>query len=55
MHKRLGDPVKRDEALATLHVGEKSDRIGAYNLLMKSIEIGEEPPARKPLIHAVVE
>ncbi len=55
MNKRLGDAVKRDELLATLHVGEKSDRIGAYNLLRRSIEIGDEKPELAPLIQAVVE
>ncbi len=55
MHKRLGEAVKRDEPLATLHVGEKSDRVGAYNLLKKSIVIGDEKPEVKPLIQAVIE
>ncbi len=55
MHKRLGDSVKRDEPLATLHVGEKSDRVGAYNLLKKSIVIGDEKPEVMPLIQAVIE
>ena len=55
MHKRLGDSVKRDEPLATLHVGERSDRVGAYNLLKKSIVIGDEKPEVMPLIQAVIE
>ena len=55
MNVRLGDAVKRDDLLATLHVGAKSDRIGAYNLLKRSIEIGEAKPDIKPLIRAVVE
>ena len=55
MRKRLGDPVKKNDVLATLHVGEKSDRIGAYNLLRRSIRVGDVPPERQPLIHAVVE
>lgn len=55
MKKRLGDAVKRGDVLATLHVGEKSDRVGAYNLLKKSIVIGDEKPAVPPLIQAVVE
>ena len=55
MHKRLGEPVKRDELLATLHVGERSDRIGAFNLLKRSIVIGDGKPEVKPLIQAVVE
>ncbi len=55
MKKRLGDAVKRGDVLATLHVGEKSDRVGAYNLLKRSIVIGDEKPAVPPLIQAVVE
>jgi len=55
MNVRLGDAVKKGDLLATLHVGERSDRIGAYNLLKKSIVIGDEKPKVKPLIQAVVE
>ena len=55
MNVRLGDAVKPGDLLATLHVGERSDRIGAYNLLRRSIVIGPEKPVLKPLIHAVVE
>ncbi len=55
MHARLGDAVKRNDLLATLHVGERSDRIGAYNLLRRAIEIGDEKPEMKPLIQGVVE
>ena len=47
--------MKRDDVLATLHVGEKSDRIGAYNLLKRSIEIGDAKPEPVPLIRDVVE
>ena len=55
MNVRMGDAVKRGDLLATLHVGEKSDKIGAYNLLKKSIVIGDAKPEVKPLIQAVVE
>ena len=55
MNVRLGDAVKKGDTLATLHVGEKSDKVGAYNLLKKSIVIGDEKPELKPLIQAVVE
>ena len=55
LNARLGDEVKRGDLLATLHAGPKSDKIGAYNLLMKAIEIGDARPAHKPLIQAVVE
>lgn len=53
--KRLGDKVKRGDVLCTLHVGEKSDRIGAYNLVRKSVVIGDKPCKKKSLIQAVVE
>ncbi len=55
MKKRVGEAVKRGDVLATLHVGPKSDRIGAFNLLKKSIVIGDEKPEAKPLIQAVIE
>ena len=55
MHKRVGDPVRRGDVLCTLHVGERSDRIGAYNLLRRAIHIGPEPVQKPPLIRAVVE
>ena len=55
LNKRLGEAVKRDELLATMHVGEKSDKVGAYNLLKRSIVIGDEKPEPKPLIQAVIE
>jgi len=53
--KRLGERVKRGDVLCTMHVGEKSDRMGAYNLIRKSITVGSEPCEKKPLIQAVVE
>ena len=55
MNVRLGDAVKKGDTLATLHVGEKSDKIGAFNLLKRSIVIGSEKPEPRPLIQAVVE
>ena len=54
MEKRIGDRVKEGDLLATLHVGPKSDRIGAYNLLKRSIKIGKNPVEKPVLIHAVV-
>ena len=55
MKKRIGDRVRAGDVLATLHAGEKSDRIGAYNLLKRSLKIGKEPVEKPVLIHAVVE
>ena len=53
--KRLGDRIRRGDVLCTLHAGDKSDRTSAYNLVRRSITVGDAPCARKPLIQAVVE
>ena len=53
--ERIGDRVKRGDTLCTLHVGEHSDRIGAYNLLRRAIRISSQPVRKPTLIHAVVE
>lgn len=55
MKKRVGDAVHVGDVLCTLHVGEKSDRTGAYNLMKRAIHIGSKKPEKKPLILAVVE
>ncbi len=55
MHKRVGDAVHRGETICTLHAGDKSDRIAAYNLIKRSIKISEEKPEERPLILAVIE
>ena len=54
MEKRIGDPVKRGDVLCTLHVSDCSDRIGAYNLVKKAMQITEEAPSKPVLIHAVI-
>lgn len=55
MKVRPGDRVRRGDVLCTLHAGEKSDRIAAYNLMKRSIRIGAEKPEARPLIQAVIE
>ena len=55
MKVRLGDRVRRGDVLCTLHAGDASDRIGAHNLMRRSIVIGDERPAPLPLIRGVVE
>ena len=55
MKKRLGDRVRRGDVLCTLHAGDRSDKTGAYNLLLNAIRVGDAAPAPKPLIQAVVE
>ena len=55
MKKRIGDRVHAGDVLATLHIGDRSDRVGAYDLLRHSLKIGKEPVEKPVLIHAVVE
>ena len=55
MKVRVGDRVKPGDVLCTLHAGEQSDRVGAYNLMRRSIRIGAEKPEPRPLIRAVIE
>ena len=55
MKVRVGDAVKPGDVLCTLHAGDGSDKIGAYNLVKRSIAIGPEKPEHRPLIRAVVE
>lgn len=55
LQKRVGDAVKKGDVLCTLHAGEKSDRMGAYNLLKRAIHIEDQKPEKKPLILGVVE
>ena len=55
MKVRVGDAVKKGDVLCTLHVGEKSDRTGAYNLMKRSIRISDRKPEKRALIQAVVE
>lgn len=55
MKKRVGDRLRRGDVIAELHVGEKSDSVGAYNLLKGAITISDAPVPKPQLIHAVVE
>ena len=53
--KRIGDWVKKGDVLCTIHAGEKSDRMAAYNLIKRAIQLFDEKPEKQPLIKAVVE
>ena len=55
MKKRLGDPVRKGEALAELHYSEASDVNRAERLMREAISIAAEKPALPALIRAVVE
>jgi pyrimidine-nucleoside phosphorylase len=54
MKKRLDDRVLAGEALAELRASDRSDVARALALLRGAVEIGGEPAAKPPLIHAVI-
>jgi pyrimidine-nucleoside phosphorylase len=50
LNKRVGDPVKRGEALAVLHAGDRSDIAEAERILRGAIHIGSEAVTPRPLV-----
>lgn len=55
MRKRVGEFVRRGEALLTLYAGETSDVTGAMTLLNRAFSYADAPVTPPELIHAVVE
>lgn len=55
MHKRIGERVRRGEAVCTLHASDASDLPGAITLMNRAVRISDAPVAAPELIHAVVE
>ena len=54
-HKRIGDPVKKGEALVTIHYNSDARLAEAKNLIAANYFIGREPLRKKrPLIRRVV-
>jgi pyrimidine-nucleoside phosphorylase len=55
IHKKVGDPVRAGEPMATIHYNEESRANRAQQLLSQSFAIGDAPPLHKrPLIHRVI-
>ncbi len=55
LHKKVGDAVSAGEALATIYYYEKPRAARARELMTKSFQIADSPPAEtKPLIHKVI-
>lgn len=55
MHKRRGDPIRRNEPLATLYVNDNTRLPEAAAKLRNAIAIEKEPPERIPMIYDVIE
>ena len=55
LHKKVGDRVKATEPLATIHYNSAARCEHAKQLLAQSIVVGESAPAKRPLIHRVIQ
>jgi pyrimidine-nucleoside phosphorylase len=55
LHKKVGDPVKKDEPLCTVHYNSDARLGSVQSLLQQAYRIATKPPAvRRPLIHRVI-
>lgn len=54
-HKRIGDPVKKGEPLATIHYNAEAKLAEAKNLIVSSYKIGDAPPSKpRPLVRQII-
>jgi pyrimidine-nucleoside phosphorylase len=54
MHKRVGDAIKKGEAICTLYVNEDRALSDAIDTMRQAVEIGDEPESVAPMVYAVV-
>jgi pyrimidine-nucleoside phosphorylase len=55
LHKKVGDPVQKNEPLCTVHYNSDARVGSAQNLLQQAYRVSENPPAvKRPLIHRVI-
>jgi pyrimidine-nucleoside phosphorylase len=55
LHRKLGDAVATDEPLGTVHANSETRAARAIELLLKSYQITDTPPAQKrKLVHRVI-
>jgi pyrimidine-nucleoside phosphorylase len=54
LEKKIGDAVKAGESLCTIHYNLDARLVTATRLLAESFEIGDEAPARLPLVRKII-
>jgi pyrimidine-nucleoside phosphorylase len=54
LHKKVGDRVKKGEALSTIHYSDESKAERAKKMLQESYQIGVAGPKPRPLVHRVI-
>jgi thymidine phosphorylase len=55
LHKKVGERVKAQEPLATVYYNSEVRAEQAQALLADSIQIADAAPAKRPLIHRVIQ
>jgi pyrimidine-nucleoside phosphorylase len=55
LHKKVGDEVAAGEPLATIYYNAESKAQRARQLIEQSCKIGDAPPAKRGLVHRVIE
>ena len=55
LHKKVGDRVDSGDRLATIHYNSDVLAERAKRLVAESIQISDVPPAKRPLIHRVIQ
>jgi pyrimidine-nucleoside phosphorylase len=55
LHRKVGDRVKKGERLATIHYNSDTRGQRAKKLVEDSYQIGESAPAKRPLVHRVIQ
>jgi pyrimidine-nucleoside phosphorylase len=55
LRHKVGDAVAEGESLASVHASDPRRRDDALARLLSAFEIGDAPPAPRPLIHTVLE
>jgi pyrimidine-nucleoside phosphorylase/thymidine phosphorylase len=55
LHKKVGDRVDAQEPIATIHYNSEAPAKRAHKLILEGIQIAEEAPLKRPLIHRVIQ
>jgi pyrimidine-nucleoside phosphorylase len=54
MHKRVGDPIEKGEAICTLYVNDETNLDDAVLTMQEAVSIGRKPDRITPMVYAVI-
>ena len=55
LHRKVGDRVKKGERLATIHYNSDTRGQRAKKLMEESYQVGAAAPAKRALVHRVIQ